>query len=133
MICTHAATLIAAGRVLTGRMPDDTSEEDFWPFTCGVSVFVRKGKRKAGEEGVKEWDGVEGVIPEVKWKEGRGLGGGWECTVHGDCSFLKDGAERVWHFSGDEAFDTTPALDVSNALGGIGTGKKTDDPHSSRL
>ena len=44
LICTHAATLIACGRALTGRMPEDTAEEDFRPFTCGVSTFVRKNK-----------------------------------------------------------------------------------------
>jgi transcription factor C subunit 7 len=129
VICTHAATLIAAGRALTGRMPEDTSEEDFWPYTCGVSVFVRKTKTL--DSGVGEWKGVGSQVPEVKWKDGKGVGGGWECTVHGDCSFLKDGAERVWHFSGDEAFDTTPALDVSSALGSGESKKETPSP--SRL
>lgn len=129
-ICTHAATLIAAGRALTGRMPEDTSEEDFMPYTCGVSVFVRKGKH--GKKEVGEWKGIESSVPDVGWKDGTGVGGGWECIVHGDCSFLKDGAERVWHFSGDEAFDTTPSLDVSSALGS-GDGKKKEMHSPSRL
>jgi transcription factor C subunit 7 len=25
-----------------------------------------------------------------------GVGGGWECTVNGDCSFLSGGEERGW-------------------------------------
>ena len=29
LICTHAATMIAAGRALTGRMPEDFTEDDF--------------------------------------------------------------------------------------------------------
>lgn len=93
-VCTHAATLIAIGRVLTGRMPTDVGEEDFRPFTCGVSTFVRRGK---GERGwVEEWKGPETEIPKVGWREGNGVGGGWECTINGDCSFLSGGEERGW-------------------------------------
>lgn len=93
-VCTHAATLIAIGRALTGRMPDDIAEEDFRPFTCGVSTFVRRGK--GVQEGVGEWQGSESKIPRVDWRDGRGVGGGWECTVSGDCSFLNGGEERGW-------------------------------------
>lgn len=94
-VCTHAATLIAMGRVLTGRMPEDVGEEDFRPFTCGVSTFVRrKGERGMAE--VEEWRGPESEIPRVEWRGGKGVGGGWECTVSGDCSFLSGGEERGW-------------------------------------
>ena len=93
-VCTHAATLIAIGRALTGRMPEDIVEEDFRPFTCGVSTFVRK--TKSTEEGVSEWQGPETAIPRLDWKDGKGVGGGWECTVSGDCSFLSGGEERGW-------------------------------------
>jgi transcription factor C subunit 7 len=96
-ICTHAATLIAVGRALTGRMPEDIAEEDFRPFTCGVSTFRRKkGNAGAEKEDVKVWEGAETEIPSVKWKEGRGVGWGWECTISGDCSFLSGGEERGW-------------------------------------
>ncbi|KAL7627034.1 C6 zinc cluster transcription factor-like protein [Parahypoxylon ruwenzoriense] len=40
MICTHAAVVIALGRVLTGRM-----EEDFDAFTCGLSAYRRQGSQ----------------------------------------------------------------------------------------
>ena len=94
-LCTHAATLIAIGRVLTGRMPKDVGEEDFRPFTCGVSTFVRrKGKGVVGQ--VEEWKGPESKIPRTQWREGNGVGGGWDCTVSGDCSFLTGGEERGW-------------------------------------
>ena len=33
LICTHAASMIAIGRTLTGRMPDDACVEDFKTFT----------------------------------------------------------------------------------------------------
>lgn len=42
VICTHAAVVIALGRVLTGKMPADVGEEDFRAFTCGLSIYQRK-------------------------------------------------------------------------------------------
>jgi transcription factor C subunit 7 len=95
VICTHGATLIAIGRTLVGRMPEDISEQDFNPFTCGLTTFVRKLKENT-ETGIKQWEGSEAEIPEVKWREGRGVCGGWTMTVDGDCSFLADGEERGW-------------------------------------
>jgi transcription factor C subunit 7 len=95
VICTHGATLIAIGRALVGRMPEDISEQDFNPFTCGLTTFVRKSKENT-ETGIKQWEGPETEIPEVKWREGRGVCGGWTMTVDGDCSFLADGEERGW-------------------------------------
>jgi transcription factor C subunit 7 len=94
VICTHAATLIAMGRALTGRMPEDIAEEDFRPFTCSVSTFVRKNNRIAVN--VNNWEGPGKEIPRIDWKNGNGVGGGWEMTVSGDCSFLTGGEERGW-------------------------------------
>ena len=96
VICTHAATLIAIGRVLTGRMPEDWSQEDFRPFTCGLSTFVQNGRKENIELDVQEWAGPESEIPRIAWQEGRGVGGGWEVTKNGDCSFLSGGEERGW-------------------------------------
>ena len=73
LICSHAATIIAAGRVLTGQMPQDPDEEDFMCFTAGLSKFVRKSKD-----------------PE------KGVAGNWECELNSDTSFLSGGAERGW-------------------------------------
>src|SRR5206468_875435 len=42
LICTHAAPLVAVGRALTGNMPEDSSVEDFKPFTASLSTFVRR-------------------------------------------------------------------------------------------
>lgn len=95
-ICTHAATLIAMGRVLVGRMPEDIEEEDFRPFTCGVSTFVRRGT--ATDQGtVGEWEGPESQTPVVKWRDGKGVSGGWDCAKSGDCEFLNGGEERGWY------------------------------------
>ena len=96
VLCTHAASLIAIGRVLTGRMPDDIEEEDFRPFTCGLSTFVRKEKENV-KLVLKVWDGPETAIPQVgSWRDGSGVGGGWNLMVSGDCSFLSGGEERGW-------------------------------------
>lgn len=103
LICAHAAPLIALGRVLTGRMPDDSSEEDFYVFTAGLSTFQR---RKSGSSEPKnggneiDMDLAEGTdlvrAKEVPIWRGCGVGGGWDCAVNGDCSFLSGGAERGW-------------------------------------
>lgn len=127
IICTHAATLIAIGRALTGRMPDNIEEEDFRPFTCGLTRFERKGT--VGSEGreVKMWEGEETEIPKVEWMGGRGVGGGWKLVVSGDCSFLSEGEERGWRFSGDESFDTAglvKELDAGSGLGVVIEGRK---------
>ncbi|GKZ33743.1 hypothetical protein AbraIFM66950_003775 [Aspergillus brasiliensis] len=118
LICSHAAPLIAMGRALTGNMPGDSGVEDFKVYTAGVSTFVRRTVEKkdtrSGEvrEGGSLAPGTEVVIDggvEVPdWKGGKGVAGGWECVSNGDCTFLSGGAERGWHFDGDESFDTGP-------------------------
>ncbi|KAH8663670.1 histidine phosphatase superfamily [Tricladium varicosporioides] len=127
VICTHAATLIAIGRALTGRMPVEIEEEDFRPFTCGLSTFVRKGKTQGEGREVEEWKGPESEIPFVQWREGEGVGGGWRVERNGDCSFLSGGEERGWRFSGDESF-TAPGqgavFDAGSGLGVVIEGKK---------
>jgi transcription factor C subunit 7 len=100
IICTHAATLYAIGRALTGRMPDDIGEEDFRPFTCGISKFVRReNATRQGENiaPVQPWQGEGSPIPTVHWRGGNGVGGGWDCVVNGDCSHLSGGEERGWY------------------------------------
>ncbi|KAL3467496.1 histidine phosphatase superfamily [Aspergillus heterothallicus] len=122
LICSHAAPLIAMGRVLTGEMPEDSSEEDFLVFTAGLSTFRRRDtgsgvEVKEGHEilapGTRITDPVGTAVP--VWEKGRGVGGGWECIVNGDCSFLRSGAERGWHFNGEESFDTGPMADGGEA------------------
>ncbi|SLM33849.1 Histidine phosphatase superfamily [Lasallia pustulata] len=104
LVCTHAASLIAIGRALTGVMPEDVGTEDFKPYTCGLSKFVRR-RVPGGEEGEAAVVWEQGMaIPRVDWRGGKGVAGGWDCVLNGDCSHLKDGAERGWHFSGDESF-----------------------------
>ncbi|KAI4174021.1 MAG: hypothetical protein LQ343_002584 [Gyalolechia ehrenbergii] len=101
LICTHAATLIAIGRCLTGRMPEHVSEEDFLAPCAGVTKFVRRG----GE--VKEGPGKDPNASEaqqLEWRSGKGIQGPWDCIMNGNCDHLAGGAERSWHFSGEETF-----------------------------
>jgi transcription factor C subunit 7 len=95
LLCTHAATLIATGRTLTGHLPEHVQEDDFKPFTCSLSKFVRR-KELSGNIKFTGTVRAEEGIPEVDWRNGRGIGGGWDCVINGDCSFLKGGEERGW-------------------------------------
>ncbi|KAI9758971.1 MAG: 40S ribosomal protein S22 [Chaenotheca gracillima] len=88
LICTHAATMIASGRVLTGKKPGKWEEEDFGAWTCGVSTFLRRSKNSSPGVGLEARD-------EEFW-ESTGIAGGWDCVSNGDCSFLSGGAERGW-------------------------------------
>jgi transcription factor C subunit 7 len=72
LICTHAATMIAAGRVLTGQMPDDPDTDDFKCFTAGLSKFVRRTNSE------------------------KGVAGNWTCELNSETSYLSGGAERGW-------------------------------------
>ncbi len=95
VICTHAATLFAIGRALTGRMPDKVEEEDFHPFTCGLSKFTRRVMVKSEKDAqIPVWEPGKG-IPKTDWRT-RGVAGGWRCELNGDCSFLSAGEERGW-------------------------------------
>ena len=96
LLCTHAAAIIAIGRVLTGRVPDDVGEEDFQCFTCGVSKFVRRKASQSSREVAKWSPERPEEIPDVQWREGKGVKGGWDCELNSDCSFLENGEERGW-------------------------------------
>jgi transcription factor C subunit 7 len=129
IICTHAATIYAVGRALTGRMPEDVSEEDFSTYTCGLSKFNRRSMSATAEKKVAEWGGVGQPIPDTDWRGGNGVQGGWDCEYTGDCSFLEGGEERGWAFSGDESFISAPTdgpgqLDAGTGLGRVVEGKK---------
>jgi len=102
LLCSHAAVVIALGRILTGNMPTDISANDFGAFTCGVSLYRR---RKAvateirGVSGALENTPGAGADPESgnpNWRGGRGVSGGWECELNSDCSHLSSGEERGW-------------------------------------
>ncbi|KAF2396278.1 phosphoglycerate mutase-like protein [Trichodelitschia bisporula] len=92
LICTHAASMIAMGRALTGVMPADPCDDDFKCFTASLSRYVR---RTVDDGPPSEWRGV-------------GVKGGWDCEANADCSHLVGGEERGWHFSGDESFLRDP-------------------------
>lgn len=101
LICTHAASMICIGRALTGRLPEDMGEDDFRCFTCAFSKFTRRQQPSSNAQSdVELWDPTNPEkIPDVKWKEGSGVQGGWDCVINGDCSFLSQGEERGWYES----------------------------------
>jgi transcription factor C subunit 7 len=112
LICSHAAPLIAMGRVLTGAMPEDVNKEDFNVFTAGLSTFVRRRKPSSASTSTSTFTAEDDgrryhlLAPGTKlipshlavpdWTAGKGVGGGWDCVANGDCSFLSGGAERGW-------------------------------------
>lgn len=115
LICTHAASMIAIGRALTGNMPEDEGAEDFKCFTCAFSKFSRKSPPTAPTDESqttstsqgsdldpllatsRKWDPSNpDDVPDVNWRNGRGVQGGWTLEVNGDCSFLENGEERGW-------------------------------------
>ncbi|KAK8140345.1 phosphoglycerate mutase [Apiospora sp. TS-2023a] len=128
---THAAVLIALGRVLTGRMPDSVDEEDFKAFTCGLSVYRR---RRRGETSTTEADTRSVDLPESthsSWADGSGVCGGWDCEADSDCSFLRGGEERGWRFSGDEDFvSSLGSGTLEDARAGLGVIVEKGDSHS---
>ncbi|KAM5379567.1 hypothetical protein ACJZ2D_003915 [Fusarium nematophilum] len=103
VICTHAAVVIALGRVLTGRIPDSVETEDFAAFTCGLSVYRRQSSTAP----------VPGES-ELSISEAEPVGG-WQCELDSDCSFLSSGEERGWRFSGDESFPGTGLMSQAEA------------------
>lgn len=102
LLCSHAATIIAIGRVLTGNMPANVETEDFRVFTCGLSKFRRRGNVATGDEPATAPSSPDvghahaSARRALDWKSGTGVGGGWACEVNSDCSFLSSGEERGW-------------------------------------
>ncbi|KAB8437352.1 hypothetical protein FH972_025032 [Carpinus fangiana] len=104
LICSHAASMICIGRVLTGQMPQDPNTHDFKCGTCALSTFVRRTGQRTVDT-VDDWDiKFPEKIPFLDWRNGHGVAGGWDCISNGDCSFLPNGSEREWAFNGDESF-----------------------------
>ncbi|KAL2800485.1 histidine phosphatase superfamily [Aspergillus keveii] len=106
LISSHAAPMIGMGRALTGQMPAEFSEKDFFVFTAGLSTFARRGKAS----GSMSASAFEGAVEVPDWKGGKGVGGGWECVRNGDTSFLSEGAASGWHFDGESSFDTSTTM-----------------------
>lgn len=99
LLCTHAASMICIGRVLTGQMPADVGDDDFRCGTCALSRFDRRKPTTDSviAEDVPLWQGeTPEVIPVVDWQGGKGVSGGWDCLINGDCSHLTGGEERNW-------------------------------------
>ncbi|RPB06212.1 phosphoglycerate mutase-like protein [Choiromyces venosus 120613-1] len=99
IICSHAATNIAAGRALVGDENFDVKTG-----TCSLSTYRRRAVPT--NPTIVPLPSDEFPIPDTAWRGGNGVGGGWDNVINGDCTFLKDGEERNWWFSHDEAWDS---------------------------
>ena len=92
-------------------MPEDSSEEDFNVFTAGLSKFVRRRFSSSfsveknnnhypqladGTQLLRPGGNVGSTLTVPDWKNGKGVGGGWDCVLNGDTHFLSSGAERGW-------------------------------------
>lgn len=91
LLCSHAATVIALGRVLTGRVPADLEEEDFKAFTCGLSVY-----RRTRQDHGTGAEPADQSVSDHDWMRDLAVCGGWDCEANSDCSFLSSGPERGW-------------------------------------
>ena len=119
LICTHAATVTAICRVLTGSKPESPAEPDFIPWTAGLFTFRRRRTDPVQNTPIAE---AGQALPKIPWANGNGIGGGWDCVVNADCSFLAQGPERGWRFSGKESFSHTVekhGVDSGTGLGVI--------------
>lgn len=75
-------------------MPSDTSKEDFIPYvTCMFEFKRRQGEARSK---VAETDKIVSERKVPDWRNGKGVGGGWDCIANADTSFLSKGAERGW-------------------------------------
>ncbi|KAM7197727.1 phosphoglycerate mutase [Rhypophila sp. PSN 637] len=156
LLCSHAAPIIALGRVLTGVMPESVDAEDFRAFTCGLSVYRRRKRtseeqqqqKQPKQQGSDDATSARNTSSQIQhqptqpfrvpqWRGGRGVLDGWDCEMNSDCSFLSGGEERGWRFAGDESFaaiDKTSAsiLDSGN-LGVVVEGKKDEQMVRSKV
>ncbi|SPO01068.1 related to transcription initiation factor [Cephalotrichum gorgonifer] len=150
ILCTHAAVVIALGRVLTGEFPKTVDVEDFGAFTCGLSKFRRPKPDPELGHGVSEESrgGLATGAMENGCRQapnGCSVAGGgmqntgnWVCEANSDCSFLSGGQERGWSFSGDEAFDPGDRILAAGGVGqnltnGIAAVRSRSRTGSSRL
>ncbi|KAL8878843.1 MAG: hypothetical protein Q9198_003425 [Flavoplaca austrocitrina] len=84
-------------------MPDDPNVDDFTAPTAGITKFVRKQNLERDADKPSSHEVAKG-IGSAGWRNGKGVAGGWTCVLNGNCDHLKGGAERSWHFSGEETF-----------------------------
>ena len=119
LLCTHAAAFTAISRVLTGSRPESPTEQDFIPWTASLSTFHRR--QTASDHDLPTHANGQ-ALPRIPWANGNGIKGGWDCVVNADCSFLANGRERGWRFSGKESFSHTVeshGVDSGSGLGVI--------------
>ncbi|KAJ6446399.1 phosphoglycerate mutase family protein [Purpureocillium lavendulum] len=101
LLCTHAAVVIVLGRILTGQAPASVEDEDFYAYTCGLSVYDRQPGLARGERGLRDRAPSPASLSSASAVPvdagSASFIGGWLCERNSDCSFLSGGAERGWY------------------------------------
>lgn len=95
--------LFSWGDTDSGDTPGDP-DFDVQTGTCSLSTYRRRTPPTLAAPITLPSD-VD-PIPDTNWR-GSGVGGGWDCIINGDCSFLSGGEERNWWFSGEEEWDSS--------------------------
>lgn len=88
--------------------------------TCSVGIYRRRHSSHLPNTPALKLPSESDPIPDTNWRNGNGVGGGWDITVNGDCSFLTNGEERNWWFSGEESWDYGVIKEIPS-FGGPGT------------
>lgn len=88
--------------------------------TCSVGIYRRRHSSHLPNTPALKLPSESDPIPDTNWRNGNGVGGGWDITVNGDCSFLTNGEERNWWFSGEESWDYG-VIKETPSFGGPGT------------
>jgi len=70
-----------------------------------MSIFRRRVTSTPPAPNALPLPSTEDPIPDVNWRGGNGVVGGWDQIQNGDCSFLKNGEERNWWFEGEVDWD----------------------------
>lgn len=102
ILCSHAAVVIALGRVITGDIPETVDVQDFGAFTCGLSKYTRSRVNSKADSRQESDTGGLSIARETRDGSSRTTGttqstGNWVCEANSDCSFLSGGEERGWY------------------------------------
>ncbi|KIV95346.1 hypothetical protein PV10_03013 [Exophiala mesophila] len=114
LLCSHAANVVAIGHVLVGRAYEDVTTKTVGAFTCGVSTYTRIPD-------------ASNLIKTLSQDDNDRLGL-WSLTVNCESSFLTNGAERGWRFSGLARFTKLPLELDGEVDDGTGLGVVVNAP-----
>ncbi|KAK6504711.1 hypothetical protein TWF481_006650 [Arthrobotrys musiformis] len=93
LLCTSASNVTWIARILLGKFPENSVEQDFSVPAIG---FYRFARRNVLPVDIDLGRRTPLGYPEIDWKNGVSIGGSWEVTHSADCSFLSTGSIMLW-------------------------------------